>query len=101
MTISQAQLVEQLLRQLDYFSAYDDSQILTIAFDQTIFLESFQPLRFYLDEIKQNIQKLTQLDNPQVVNYLAEKITAQFRVLFDAVNQQHFPELAVSPITTA
>lgn len=101
MTISQAQLVDQLLRQLDYFSAYDDSQILTIAFDQTIFLESFQPLRFYLDEIKQNIQKLAQLDNPQIVNYLAEKITAQFRVLFDAVNQQHLPELAISPVTTA
>ena len=101
MLTSQAHLVSQLLQQLDYFSAYDDNQILTVAFERTLFLESFQPLRFYLDEIKQNIEKLAQLENPQVISYLAEKITAQFRVLLDAVHQQDLSQLTNSPHTAA
>lgn len=90
----QQQYIAQLTKQLEYFTQYDDSQLITIAFDQTIFLESFQPLRFYLEQIKQNINRLAELDNIQVINYLAEKITAQFRVLVDALNQM---QLAKQP----
>ncbi|OBX11143.1 primosomal replication protein PriC [Gallibacterium genomosp. 3] len=90
----QQQYIAQLTKQLEYFTQYDDSQLITIAFDQTIFLESFQPLRFYLEQIKQNINRLAELDNIQVISYLAEKITAQFRVLVDALNQM---QLAKQP----
>ncbi|MFC0323150.1 primosomal replication protein PriC [Gallibacterium melopsittaci] len=99
-------LVQQLLKQLEHFSRYDSRQLLTVAFEPTIFFESFQPLGFYLDEIQQNIEKLAQVENVQVIDYLAEKITTQFRVLFDALNleqtaQTHNPIAQSSPQKTA
>ena len=97
--INQQQLISQLQQQLQLFYRYDGEQIIKQKFERTVFAESGQPLRYYIAQIEQNIARLATLDKVEVVAYLAEQISIQFRVLLEAL--QRTERSAKKPETAA
>lgn len=85
------QLIQQLKLKLDQFKQqYQASNpILTQVFDPQLFSENFQPFLFYFNQIEQNWQYLNQLTKQDVqqIQFLTEKILAQYSVLTDALEK--------------
>ncbi|MFU2122033.1 primosomal replication protein PriC [Gallibacterium anatis] len=84
---NQQQLISQLQQQLQLFYRYNGEQIIKQKFERTVFAESGQPLHYYIAQIEQNIARLATLDKVEVVAYLAEQISIQFRVLLEALQR--------------
>lgn len=79
--------LQQLITQLEQHYEANKHQILYAKFDPAVFSENFQPLEFYLNEIRHCVAQIAQL-SPQDIEqtvFFSEKLSAQYNALTDAL----------------
>ncbi|ABR75162.1 hypothetical protein CBG46_07015 [Actinobacillus succinogenes] len=79
--------LQRLITQLQKQYEPVKRQILHTKFDPAIFSENFQPLEFYLNEIRHCIEQISQLSPEEVAQtaFFSEKLSAQYTALTDAL----------------
>ncbi|MDG2942609.1 primosomal replication protein [Exercitatus varius] len=80
--------LHQLITQLQQQYEPVKREILYAKFDPAVFSENFQPVEFYLNEIRhcaEQISRLTPEDVEQTA-FLSEKLSAQYNALTDALS---------------
>ncbi len=80
--------LQQLITQLQQQYEPVKRQILYAKFDPAVFSENFQPLEFYLNEIRHCVEQISRLTSEDVEQtaFLSEKLSAQYNALTDALS---------------
>ncbi|MDG2959585.1 primosomal replication protein [Bisgaard Taxon 10/6] len=80
--------LQQLITQLQQQYEPVKRQILYAKFDPAVFSENFQPVEFYLNEIRHCVEQISRLTSEDVEQtaFLSEKLSAQYNALTDALS---------------
>lgn len=96
MPVIKEQLIQQLLEQVTHFSQQCEKERislerpLNIKSDMLYFTDNELSLAEYLQELRTSIEQLAQLDDLELLHFKTEQIYTQFRLLYDAVENQRF-----------